>query len=83
MILVTELTRWDRWMHDLFYTRSDLQAWNGSLVAQNELQFELCRAQGTRIASLLAEFERDWLRERGAMFRGCEHSWLKANRIGK
>ena len=43
-------------------------------------------APGTRIAPLLAalaEFERDWLRERGVMFRGCEHSWLKANRIGK
>lgn len=83
MILVTELTRWGRSMLDLFYTLPDLYAWDGSLVAQTEWQFERCSAQGTRIASLLAEFERDWLRERGAMFRGCEHSWLKANRIGK
>ena len=30
-----------------------------------------------------ARQERDWLRERGVMFRGCEHSWLKANRIWK
>ena len=86
MILVTELTRWGRSMLDLFYTLPDLHAWDGSLVAQTEFQFELCSAPGTRIAPLLAalaEFERDWLRERGAMFRGCEHSWLKANRIGK
>jgi len=83
VILVTELTRWGRVMLDLFYRLSDLQAWDGSLVVQTELQFERCRAQGTRIASLLAECERDWLRERGAMFHGCEHSWLKANRIGK
>ena len=27
-IQVTELTRWGRWMLDLFHTLQDLQAWN-------------------------------------------------------
>jgi putative DNA-invertase from lambdoid prophage Rac len=66
-ILVTELTRWGRSMLDLFHTLQDLQAWNVSLVAPAGLQFDLRSAQGKLIASLLsvlAEFERDLLRER-------------------
>ena len=38
-ILVTELTRWGRM--DLVRTLQNLQAWNVSLVAQSELQFDL------------------------------------------
>ena len=54
-------------MLDLFHTLQDLQVWGISLVAQTGLQFDLRRAQGKLIASLmaaLAEFERDLLRER-------------------
>ena len=67
IILATELTRWGRSMLDLFHTLQDLQVWGISLVAQTGLQFDLRRAQGKLIASLmaaLAEFERDLLRER-------------------
>ena len=52
MILVTELTRWGRSMLDLFYTLPDLQAWDGSLVAQTELQFERCIAHKARVSPL-------------------------------
>jgi putative DNA-invertase from lambdoid prophage Rac len=48
-------------------TLQDLQSWDVSLVAQTGLQFELRSVQGKLIASLmavLAEFERDLLRER-------------------
>jgi DNA invertase Pin-like site-specific DNA recombinase len=66
-ILVTELTRWGRSTIDLVYTLHDLQSWNVSLIAQTGLQFDLDTPQGKLFASImavLAEFERDLLRER-------------------
>jgi putative DNA-invertase from lambdoid prophage Rac len=54
-------------MLDLLHTLQDLQSWGVSLIAQTDLQFDLRSAQGKLIASLmsvLAEFERDLLRER-------------------
>ncbi len=66
-ILVTELTRWGRSTLDLVHTLHDLQSWNVSLIAQTGIQFDLSTPQGKLIASLmavLAEFERDLLRER-------------------
>ncbi len=66
-ILVTELTRWGRSTLDLVHTLHDLQSWNVSLIAQTGLQFDMSTPQGKLIASLmavLAEFERDLLRER-------------------
>ncbi|MEO7653379.1 MAG: hypothetical protein ABIZ80_23210 [Bryobacteraceae bacterium] len=47
---MTELTRWGRVMLDLFYRLSDLHAWDGSLVAQTELQFERCIAHKARVS---------------------------------
>ena len=67
VVLVTELTRWGRSTIDLFHTLGELQAWGISLIAQTGLQFDLGTPQGKLIASLmsvLAEFERDLLRER-------------------
>ena len=67
VILVTELTRWGRSTADLFRTLNELQAWGISLFSQTGLQFDLGTPQGKLIASLmavLAEFERDLLRER-------------------
>ena len=52
---------------DLFRTLNELQAWGISLISQTGLQFDLGTPQGKLIASLmavLAEFERDLLRER-------------------
>jgi putative DNA-invertase from lambdoid prophage Rac len=66
-IVVTELTRWGRSTLDLFYTLNDLQSWGVSLRAQTGWQFDLSTPQGKLIASfmsVLAEFERDLLRER-------------------
>ncbi len=66
-IVVTELTRWGRSTFDLLDTLHDLQSWNVSLIAQTGLQFDLSTPQGKLVASLmavLAEFERDLLRER-------------------
>jgi DNA invertase Pin-like site-specific DNA recombinase len=66
-ILITELTRWGRSTTDIVYTLHNLQTWNVSLIAQTGLQFDLRTPQGKLFASLmavLAEFERDLLRER-------------------
>lgn len=66
-ILVTELTRWGRSTLDLVQTLHELQAWDVSLIAQTGLHFDIRTAQGKLIASLmavLAEFERDLLKER-------------------
>ena len=67
VILVTELTRWGRSTLDLVQTIHYLQRWNVSLLAQTGIQFDVSTPQGKLIASLmaiLAEFERDLLRER-------------------
>lgn len=67
MILVTELTRWERSILDLFHSLHDLQSWGVCLIAQTGLQFNLTAPQEKLIATLmagLAEFERDFLRER-------------------
>ena len=67
VILVTELTRWGRSTLDLFHPLNDLQSWGVCLIAQTGLQFDLATPQGKLIATLmagLAEFERDFLRER-------------------
>ena len=50
-------------MIDLFHTLGELQAWGISLLAQTGLQFDLGTPQG-KLMSVLAEFERDLLRER-------------------
>jgi DNA invertase Pin-like site-specific DNA recombinase len=58
---------WGRSTIDLFHSLGELQAWGISLIAQTGLQFDLGTPQGKLIASLmsvLAEFERDLLRER-------------------
>jgi DNA invertase Pin-like site-specific DNA recombinase len=52
VIPVTELTRWERSMLDLFHTLQDLQIWGVSLIAQTGLQFDLRSAQGKLIVSL-------------------------------
>jgi putative DNA-invertase from lambdoid prophage Rac len=67
LILVTELTRWGRSTIDLVHTLHELQSWEVSLIAQTGLQFDLSTPQGKLVAhlmALLAEFERDLLRER-------------------
>ena len=67
VILVTELTRWGRSTQDLVASFNDLQAWGVSLIAQTGLQLDMSTAQGKLIATLmamLAEFERDLMRER-------------------
>ena len=67
VILVTELTRWGRGTLDLVHSLQDLQAYNVSIVAQTGVHFDLSTAQGKMMASVmsvLAEFEKDLLRER-------------------
>jgi putative DNA-invertase from lambdoid prophage Rac len=67
VILVSELTRWGRSTQDLVDSLNDLQAWGVSLIALNGMTFDLSTAQGKLMAqlmSVLAEFERDLLRER-------------------
>lgn len=67
VILVSELTRWGRSTQDLVDSLNDLQVWGVSLIALNGMTFDLSTAQGKLMAqlmSVLAEFERDLLRER-------------------
>ena len=67
VILVSELTRRGRSTQDLEDSLNDLQAWGVSLIALNGMTFDLSTAQGKLMAqlmSVLAEFERDLLRER-------------------
>lgn len=67
VILVSELTRWGRSTSDLLDTLTDLHSFKVSVIALNGFQFDLNSAQGRLLAgvmALLAEFERDLLRER-------------------
>jgi putative DNA-invertase from lambdoid prophage Rac len=66
-ILVTELSRWGRSTIGLVQTLQSLQAWRVSVLAVSGLQFDLSTPYGKMIASVmavLAEFERDLIRER-------------------
>jgi DNA invertase Pin-like site-specific DNA recombinase len=66
-ILVPELTRWGRSRLDLVHMLHELQARGVSRITQTSRQFDLSTPHGKLIASLmsvLAEFERDLLRER-------------------
>jgi putative DNA-invertase from lambdoid prophage Rac len=67
VVLVTELARWGRPTTDLLSALQELEACGVSVIAQTGLQFDLRSPQGKLFASLmavLAEFERDLLRER-------------------
>lgn len=66
-VLVSEMTRWGRSTIDLIESLQTLQTWKVSLIAQSGFQFDLATPQGKLIAgvmALLAEFERDVIRER-------------------
>ncbi|WP_202630537.1 recombinase family protein [Deinococcus alpinitundrae] len=84
VVLATELTRWGRFTTDLLSTFQELEACGVSVIAQTGLQFDLRAPQGKLFASLmavLAEFERDLLRERirsgvaSAQQRGVKFGW--------
>jgi putative DNA-invertase from lambdoid prophage Rac len=64
-ILVTELSRWGRSTQDLVQTLDDLHCWKVSVLAQTGLSFDLSTGKLMRtIMAVLAEFERDLIRER-------------------
>jgi putative DNA-invertase from lambdoid prophage Rac len=67
IILVSELTRWGRSTIDLIDSLTLLNCWCVSLIAQNGFEFDLKTPHGKMIANImavLAEFERDLLKER-------------------
>ena len=66
-ILVTELSRWGRSTPDLLETLERLAAWKVSVVAMQDLTFELDTTHDRMTTTLLAgivQFERDLLSER-------------------
>ncbi len=66
-VLVTELSRWGRSTQDLVQTLDDLHGWKVSVLAQTDLSFDLSTASGKLMRTImagLAEFERDFIRER-------------------
>ena len=84
VILLTELTRWGRSMVDLVQSLQALQTWNVSLIAQTGIQFDLATPQGKLIAgvmAILAEFERDQLRER--VKSGLAAAKARGKRLGR
>lgn len=61
------MTCWGRSTLDLIHTLQDLAHWRVSLIAQTGIEFNLDTPQGKLIANImviLAEFERDLVRER-------------------
>jgi DNA invertase Pin-like site-specific DNA recombinase len=67
VVLVTELSRWGRSTRDLVETLDDLHGWGVDVVPLNSGEIDLTSASGKLmrgIIAVLAEFERDLLRER-------------------
>ena len=67
VVLVTELSRWGRSTRDLVETLDDLHSWGVDMVPLNSGEVDLTSASGKLmrgIIAVLAEFERDLLRER-------------------
>ncbi|TCQ13400.1 recombinase family protein [Rhizobium sp. PP-CC-3G-465] len=66
-VLVTELSRWGRSTVDLLHTLRKLESWKVSVIAMNEMAFDLSSPHGRMLATFLsgiAEFERDLISER-------------------
>ena len=83
-ILVTELSRWGRSSADLIATLHELESWRVSLVTQTGGQFDLTTPQGKLFAgvlAILAEFERDLLRER--ILSGLANARAKGKQLGR
>lgn len=66
-VLVTELSRWGRSTIDLLNTLRELQSSKVSVIAMNDMTFDLSSPHGRMLATFLsgiAEFERDLISER-------------------
>ena len=84
VVLVTELSRWGRSATDLLATLKELEARRVSLVALNEMAFDLTTPHGRTMATLLAgiaEFERELIQER--IRSGIAAAKARGKRLGR
>lgn len=84
VIFITELSRWGRSNQDLIDTLHRLEARKVSLIALSGGEFDLSTPQGKMFASMLAvlaEFERDLIRER--VMSGLANAKAKGKRLGR
>ncbi len=83
-VLVTELSRWGRSTLDLLHTLEELGSRRVSVIAMNDLAFDLTTPHGRMMATILAglaEFERELIQER--IRSGMAAAKARGKRLGR